>query len=82
MKKLTCIIVASFFIMSSCSDKIEKTRTRKVGGNKFDLVIESGLTYQQYEINEFEFKNHIYIYSRVRDGIAMTHAGHCPCNKK
>ena len=27
-------------------------------------------------------QQHTYIYDRVRDGIAFTHAGHCYCNKK
>lgn len=34
-----------------------------------------------YEIHEFEYKAHTYIGCHVRDGISLTHAGHCSCNK-
>lgn len=40
----------------------------------------NGIFTQVRELNEFEYKGHTYISCNVRDGIAMTHAGHCWCN--
>ena len=40
----------------------------------------NGISTQVRELNEFEYQGHTYISCNVRDGIAMTHAGHCWCN--
>ena len=45
-----------------------------------EVIIESGVFTQVRILDEFEYKGHTYISCNVRDGIALTHAGHCWCN--
>lgn len=47
-----------------------------------EVIIERGGYTQVRKLNEFDYKGHTYISCNVRDGIAMTHAGHCKCNDK
>lgn len=42
----------------------------------------NGFQANKYDLFEFEYKGHAYIACRVRDGIALTHAGHCPANHR
>jgi len=63
----------------SCSNEKIDVRERDKGGTIF--VSTSGFS-RDYDLKEFTYKGHLYIYSEVRDGIAMSHAGHCGCGKK
>ena len=58
---------------------IETTRTTDKGGS---VALKQGAFQKNTELFEFEYKGHLYISCEVRDGMALTHAGHCPCNKK
>jgi len=49
---------------------------------KGTVRISNGAFSHAEDIQEFDYKGHTYIYSKVRDGISMTHAGHCKCNTK
>jgi hypothetical protein len=46
------------------------------------LIIHGSITKQIINLDEFDFKNHTYISCKIREGIALTHAGHCWCNIK
>jgi hypothetical protein len=74
MKRVSFIL---FLFLTSCEDNVT-TREQTPVLNEGGVVKTSRYS---TKINEFEYKDHIYIYSRVRDGIAMSHAGHCSCNK-
>lgn len=72
---LLCIAILSM----SCSESKTAIETKEDGGK----VTEVGAVFtNSYDLNEFEYKGHTYIYCHVRDGIAITHAGHCACNNK
>ena len=66
------------FALTSCGVNETSVSETKNGGK---VYVYDGLT-KQYDIYEFDYKNHKYIYCQVRDGISMTHAGHCKCNIK
>ena len=62
-----------------CGDVNTTTMPTSKGGK---VIIDVGGYTQVRKLNEFEYKGHTYISCNVRDGIAMTHAGHCKCNDK
>jgi hypothetical protein len=44
--------------------------------------ISTGAFSRVEDIREFEYKGHTYLCTEVRDGVSITHAGHCKCNTK
>jgi len=66
------------FFYSCGEEHIIATPTSKGG----EVRKENGIFVQVRKLNEFEYKGHTYISCNVRDGISLTHAGHCWCNKK
>lgn len=74
MKK---ILILSLFLLS-CETKTIRTSTNLNGGN---VTKETGIFVFSYQLDEFDYKGHKYISCKVRDGISLTHAGHCYCNK-
>lgn len=84
MKRKTSIYnsVIVFMLLISvaycgCQDeKITATPTSKGG----EVKTHKGVFVQVRELNEFDYKGHKYISCNVRDGLALTHAGHCWCN--
>jgi hypothetical protein len=75
--KFFLFLLLLFFF--SCDEKNIKTNITSNGGI---VKIENGIFMQKYEIYDFEYKDHTYVCSKVRDGISITHAGHCNCNDK
>jgi hypothetical protein len=75
--KIVLLLLTMVFI--SCTDERIKVREKDTGGTV--TVSTSGFS-RDYDLKEFTYKGHLYIYSEVRDGIAMSHAGHCGCGKK
>jgi len=66
-------------IFCGCEDgryKVEAKPTNTGG----QITITDGILISTLHLDEFEYKGHTYISCNVRDGIAMTHAGHCWCN--
>lgn len=65
-------------IFCGCEDEniTANTITKKKGEVITDNVGFISVNY----LNEFDYKGHTYISCKVRDGIALTHAGHCWCN--
>ena len=66
--------------LSGCGETTTKAET--YSKDKGVVTISTGAFSRMEDIREFEYKGHTYIYSEVRDGISMTHAGHCKCNTK
>ena len=66
-------------IFCGCGDVNTTAMPTSKGG---EVIIERGGFTQVRKLNEFDYKGHTYISCNVRDGIAMTHAGHCKCNNK
>ena len=82
MKKIL-VLIGLLFILSSCKQEVrvitpEQARAeaiqRKI--DKDNKIIDS------YNVTEFEYKGHTYMYNTVKFGISAWHAGHCKCNTK
>jgi len=71
-----CIVLVSTFFYG-CEKGKTTTKTTSNGG---EVITEQGIFQSVTELNEFDYKGHRYISSKVRDGIALAHAGHCWCN--
>jgi hypothetical protein len=71
--QIICIVI----LFSSC----EEQEMKAYPTNKSQGVV-TGTYGRVLTLNEFQYKGHTYISCDVRDGISLTHAGHCPCNKK
>jgi len=72
------LIILSLITLFSCDEQEIHTKTHKTGG---EVVKTSGIFTQTRHLDEFDYKGHTYISCEVRDGISLTHAGHCKCNK-
>lgn len=64
-------------IFCGCEEENITAKPTTKGG---EVRTVNGIFTQVRKLNEFEYKGHTYISCNVRDGIAMTHAGHCWCN--
>lgn len=79
MNKLLVFIIV--FTMFSCGKT--EPRNPSTPEEYKQMRADKGIeTINYYDIEEFDYKGHTYLYNEVRDGIAMCHAGHCKCNKK
>jgi hypothetical protein len=76
MKKILILLTLITFLIS-CEEKKPTTTTTQNGG---EVHKEIGFMVATTKLTEFEYKNHTYVSCEVRDGIALTHAGHCKCN--
>lgn len=75
-----CVIIAMCMFFLGCENKQgTMTSSTKEGGT---VTNANGIFQNSYDLTEFEYKGHTYISCQVRDGISLTHAGHCKCNKK
>ena len=77
MKKLTIIAIFCLSLLSCDNKPIKSISTVKAEGNYIETS-----SFTREEVKEFEYKGHTYIYTRVREGISSTHAGHCTADKK
>ena len=66
--------------LTGCGETTNKAE--EYTSTKGTVTISTGAFSRMEDIEEFDYKGHTYIYSTVRDGISMTHAGHCKCNNK
>ena len=80
MKKLTLLLVMFTILLTSCGETTTKAESYSDTHGSF--TISNGAFSRVDELGEFDYKGHTYIYTEVRDGIAMSHAGHCKCNTK
>ncbi len=69
-------LLVAVFLFGCGESKTTTTQTSKGG----EVITQTGIFAQVRELTEFEYKGHNYISCNVRDGIALTHAGHCWCN--
>ena len=77
-KILIALLIAVIF--SSCEQPVAtNVETGVVGG---EVTLPYAPFNSSKTIYEFDYKGHTYIASKVRDGIAPAHAGHCWCNKQ
>lgn len=63
-------------LLTSCTSMptVEKT---DITPTKHIIVLQP----YKYTVHEWSYKGHVYLSCEVRDGMALTHAGHCPCIK-
>ena len=66
-------------IFCGCGEENITAKSTTKGG---EVRTVNGIFTQIRKLGEFEYKGHTYISCNVRDGIAMTHAGHCWCNRE
>ena len=81
MKKL--ILLGLFLILSSCKqeENVRILTPEQARAEAIQNKIDEGKNIIDYfDVQEFEFKGHTYMYNQVRDGISAWHAGHCKCN--
>lgn len=71
------ILLLIVIICFGCNEGKTTTKQTSKGG---EVRTETGIFIQVRELKEFDYKGHTYISCDVRDGIALTHAGHCWCN--
>lgn len=79
MKQLLFIAIISILIIgceSGATPVFEKSNAKTEG----QVTTTNGPFQTSHSIQEFEYKNHTYISCGVRDGISISHAGHCKCN--
>ena len=81
MRKILMLSIALLtgIIFCGCKDEIYKVEAKptNTGGQ---VSTTNGIFVRKLDLDEFEYKGHSYISCDVRDGSAMTHAGHCWCN--
>ena len=81
MKKLTLLLVMFTILgLTSCGETT--TKAESYSDTQGVVRISTGAFSRVEDIREFDYKGHTYLSSEVRDGIAITHAGHCKCNTK
>ncbi len=73
---LLLLFLSVFFL--GCEKKVSSFEINSNGGK---VRTEFGAFSTINELHEFEYKGHIYISCNVKGGLALTHAGHCWCNK-
>lgn len=78
MKKILLFLIIFSFISCVHKDEI-KTEIISGASTYSSLRFNNGIISYSYDIREFEYKGHTYIYCDVKNGIAPTHAGHCKC---
>lgn len=71
------VFVMFFMTLLGCKKSTVTSSPSETGG---EVKFTSGMFTQIMELREFEHKGHTYISCKVRDGISLTHAGHCKCN--
>lgn len=73
-------LVFLLLFLASCSDKKSvRVESHEHGGV---VTIDGAYTPYQRALYEIDYKGHTYVACEVRDGLALTHAGHCWCNEK
>lgn len=77
---LKLFIIPVFTLLFGCDNNSYSTRTQTQKSGQVSRT--DGIFDQTYDLEEFDYKGHTYIGCKVRDGIALTHAGHCKCNKQ
>lgn len=81
MKNIVTILLLSTFLFSCSNQDKEKVTVKTYSDKKSVVEVATPLCLARHDISEFEYKNHVYIYTEVHGGICVTHAGHCACNK-
>lgn len=67
-------------LVTSC--EVTTTKAESHSDTHGVVGISNGAFSREEYIREFEYKGHTYLYTEVRGGVAITHAGHCKCNTK
>lgn len=78
MKPNVTFLIVLAFTLFGC-EETQSVKEYKSGGR---ITYKNEILSTTRDFFEFEFKGHLYIGCNVRDGISLTHAGHCKCNKK
>ena len=82
MKKIL-VTFTSLTLLFSCKPKEQKSeftnQKTEIGKESYTVIHnEYGSSiYSSFEVKEVNIKGHLYLYTTVRDGISITHAGHC-----
>jgi hypothetical protein len=78
MKKIL-VTFTSLTLLFSCKPKEQKSeftnQKTEIGKESYTVIHDECCS--SFEINEVRIKGHLYLYTTVRDGISITHAGHC-----
>lgn len=75
------ILILALWMTGCVSHQSSNTETRVFSENEGQIVTRQGIFSTVNDLSEFNYKGHLYISCKVRDGISLTHAGHCKCNK-
>jgi hypothetical protein len=79
MKKIL-VTFTSLTLLFSCEPK-EQEQKSEFTNQKTEVTKESYTVihneFASFYLNEVRIKGHLYLYTTVRDGISITHAGHC-----
>ena len=77
MKKIL-VTFTSLTLLFSCKPKEQKSefsnQKTEIGKESYTVIHNE---FSSFEVKEVNIKGHLYLYTRVRDGISITHAGHC-----
>ena len=77
MKKIL-VTFTSLTLLFSCKPKEQKSeftnQKTEIGKESYTVIHNE---FSSFEINEVRIKGHLYLYTTVRQGISITHAGHC-----
>jgi hypothetical protein len=74
MKQILSFLLILLFTNCTSMPPVEQT---DITATKHIIVLQP----YKYTVHEWSYKGHIYLSCEVRDGMALTHAGHCSCNK-
>jgi hypothetical protein len=81
MKKLSLLLVIFTILgLTSCGETT--TKAEAYSDTQGVVRISTGAFSRVEDIREFDYKGHTYLCTEVRDGVSITHAGHCKCNTK
>lgn len=78
MKKILVTFTSLTLLFSCCESKEQESELirQKTEVTKESYSVNHSEFYS-FEIYEVRIKGHLYLYTPVRDGISITHAGHC-----
>jgi hypothetical protein len=76
--KTKIVIILLMIVLIGCGENRIETKQTKSGG---EIIEKEGIFFKVTTLDEFTYKGHVYVSCKVRDGVSLTHAGHCWCNK-
>jgi hypothetical protein len=72
------VTFTSLTLLFSCEPKEQKSeftnQKTEIGKESYTVIHNECCSFEIYEVR---IKGHLYLYTPVREGISITHAGHC-----